>query len=161
MLQLNKATSPSVKITVCPTPALFNLFRDTVTAFSHTFSGRGGRGGECNLKLLEIRVLQNLVSSGMGGRERDMIQNWTIIFRIRQFMMLWSPGEQCDIALQELIFDNKSLFQLVIVRVKEKEPKYQIFPVTSETFLNTLSKSQQTTQAYQYLCLATQWYVLL
>ena len=25
-------------------PALFNLFRDTVTAFNHTFSGRGGRG---------------------------------------------------------------------------------------------------------------------
>ena len=60
-----------------------------------------GWGGGGNLKLLEIRVLQNLVSSGrvarkmlgMGGRERDIIQNWTIIFGIRQFMMLWSPGE--------------------------------------------------------------------
>ena len=91
---------PSVKITVCPTPPMFNLFRDTVTAFNHTFSARGGGGG-CNLKLLEIRVLQSLVSSGrvarkmlgMGGRERDIIQNWTIIFGIRQFMMLWSPGE--------------------------------------------------------------------
>ena len=89
-----------------------------------------------------------------------MIQNWTIIFGIRQFMMLWSPGEQCDIALQELIFDNKSFYQLVMVRVKEKEPKYQIFPFTSEMFLNTLTKSQQTTQAYQYLCLVTQWYKL-
>ena len=169
MLQLNKATSPSIKITVCPTPPLFNLFRDTVNAFNHTFSGRGGRRGEgCNLKLLEIRVLQNLVGServarnlGMGGRERDIIQNWTIIFGIRQFMMLWFPGEQCVIALQELIFDNKSFCQLVMVRVKEKESKYQIFPFTSEMFLNTLTKSQQTTQAYQYLCLATQQYVLL
>ena len=60
----------------------------------------GEEGGGCNLKLLEIRVLQNLVGSGrvarnlgMGGRERDIIQNWTIIFGIRQFMMLWSPGE--------------------------------------------------------------------
>ena len=58
-------------------------------------------GGGCNLKLLEIRVLQNRVSSGrvarkmlgMVGRERDIIQNWTIIFGIWQFMMLWSPGE--------------------------------------------------------------------
>ena len=32
------------QITVCPTPPLFNLFRDTVTAFNHTFS-RGKRGG--------------------------------------------------------------------------------------------------------------------
>ena len=135
MLQLNKATSPSIKITVCPTPPLFNLFRDTVNAFNHTFSGKGGRRGKGgNLKLLEIRVLQNLVGSGgvarnlgMGGRERDIIQNWPIIFGIRQFMMLWFPGEQCVIALQELIFDNKSFCQLVMVRVKEKESKYQIF----------------------------------
>ena len=61
----------------------------------------GWGGGGCKLKLLEIRVLQNLVSSGraarkvlgMRGRERDIIQNWTFIFGIWQFMMLWSPGE--------------------------------------------------------------------
>ena len=81
---------------------------------------------------------------GLGGRERDIIQNWAIIFGIRQFMMLWSPGEQCDITLQDLIFDNKSFCQLVMVRVKEKEPKYQIFPVTSEMFLNTLHIDQVT-----------------
>ena len=45
--------------------------------------------------------------------------------------------------------------------MKEKEPKYQIFPFTSEMFLNTLTESQQTIQAHQYFCLATQWYVLL
>ena len=99
ILYMNKASSLSVKITECPTPPLFNIFRDTVTAFNHTFSVRGERG-VCNLKLLEIRVLQNLVSSGrvarkmlgMGGRETDIIQNWTIIFGLRQFMMLWSPA---------------------------------------------------------------------
>ena len=56
---------------------------------------------------------------------------------------------------------TRDSIQMVMVRVKEKESKYQIFPFTSEMFLNTLTKSQQTTQAYQYLCLATQWYVLL
>ena len=134
MLQLNKATSPSVKITVCPTPPLFNLFRDTVNALNHTFSGRGGRRGEgCNLKLLEIRVLQNLVGServarnlGMGGRERDIIQNWTIIFGIRQFMMLWSPGEQCDIALQELIFDNISFYYYLVGHGQSEGERAQI-----------------------------------
>ena len=51
---------------------------------------------------------------GMGGRDKDRVENWTIIFGI-QFMMLWAPGEYkerkyCDITLQELIFDNKSFY---------------------------------------------------
>ena len=29
---------------------------------------------------------------GMGGRDKDRVENWTIIFGI-QFMMLWAPGE--------------------------------------------------------------------
>ena len=136
MLQLNKATSPSVKITVCPTPPLFNLFRDTVTTFNHTFSRRagwGGGGGGFQLKLLEIRVLQNLVSSvraarkvlGMRGRERDIIQNWTFILGIWQFMMLWSPGEQCD-ALQELIFDNISFYYYLVGHGQSEGERAQI-----------------------------------
>ena len=28
----------------------------------------------------------------MGGRDKDRVENWTIIFGI-QFMMLWAPGE--------------------------------------------------------------------
>ena len=83
---------------------------------------------------------------GLGGRERDIIQNRAIIFGIRQFMMLWSPGEQCDIALQELVFDNKSFYYYLVGHGQSEGEKYQIFPVTSEMFLNTLTKSQQTTQ---------------
>ena len=29
---------------------------------------------------------------GMGGRDKDRVENWTIISGI-QFMMLWAPGE--------------------------------------------------------------------
>ena len=63
---------------------------------------------------------------GMGGRKRDIIQNWTIIFGIRQFMMLWSPGEQCDIALQELIFDNISFYYYLVGHGQSEGERAQI-----------------------------------
>ena len=63
---------------------------------------------------------------GMGGRERDIIQNWTIIFGIRQLMMLWSPGEQCDIALQELIFDNISFYYYLVGHGQSEGERAQI-----------------------------------
>ena len=33
-----------------------------------------------------------MLGMGLGGRDKDRVENWTIIFGI-QFMMLWSPGE--------------------------------------------------------------------
>ena len=61
-----------------------------------------GWGGGGNLKLLEIRVLQNLVSSGrvagkvlgMEGKERDILTKLDHYFwNLAIVMMLWSPGE--------------------------------------------------------------------
>ena len=40
----------------------------------------------CELGEVALKML------GMGGRDKDRVENWTIIFGI-QFMMLWAPGE--------------------------------------------------------------------
>ena len=41
----------------------------------------------------------------MGGRDKDRVENWTIIFGI-QFMMLWAPGEYKE--RQEIVWYNPS-----------------------------------------------------
>ena len=42
---------------------------------------------------------------GMGGRDKDRVENWTIISGI-QFMMLWAPGEYKE--RQEIVGYNPS-----------------------------------------------------
>ena len=73
-----------------------------MTVSNHTFSGRigaggGGEGGGGNLKLNKNTCIEEpselgKVARKMSWRDKDRVENWTIIFEI-QFMMLWAPGE--------------------------------------------------------------------
>ena len=67
---------------------------------NHTFSeriGAGGEGGGGNLKLNKNTCIEEPCELGkvarkMSWRDKDRVENCTIIFGI-QFMMLWAPGE--------------------------------------------------------------------